>query len=80
MLGNGDVTDGVLDEEALGEISDDMSGTMIESSGGPTWSSAPSSSTLMTPSTCVADKEDKLLRSKEWVPQGCVLGMKLCIL
>jgi hypothetical protein len=81
--GNGgrkDVTEDVLDEEAPGEISDDMAGTEIESSGGPTWSSTPSSSALMTPSTCVADKEDELLGSKEWVPRGCVPGMKLCIL
>ena len=53
---------------------------MYESSGGPTRSSNPSSSRLITLSICVADWEDELLGLNTWVPQGWVPGIKACIL
>ena len=47
--------------------------------GGPTWSSAPSSSVLMMSSICVEDWIEELPGSKAWVPQDWVPGINSCI-
>ena len=75
VLGNGcDTTEDVppvekacvtkYDGMALDMVGATGSWTANESTGGPTWSSAPSSSVLMMLSTCVVDWEEDLLGSK----------------
>ena len=75
VLGNGcDTTEDVPPVEKVCITNDDGmaldmvgaagSWTANESTGGPTWSSAPSSSMLMMLSSCVTDCEADLLGSK----------------